>query len=643
MLKPNYYLLLFAKLLLWSSSFAQGIPSQVMYEPDEGGYPHGYNPAKKLGIFDLSNKASNEPFRHLIKVFPAQEVVWENVSDFRDFGFMAACVASSEGKPKFNRYVDINEASFREAFTIDGESFGLNPMYAPDPSRDFSAQGKTYTIINGPFNSVTIDNVDEAAKTNPFILTEREIDRRARAIADSRIGFIRWDIESIFFGDWNGIARGRQVWEGGKYRHNTNGGTNPEFKDMDDGQFFNYVQERWSYIYTELYYKTRLYSKSKIWAYGLGPIGQIDPGNKPQFDDNGNISSWWSAPNGGIIWRVRNRFNNRVLEEELDYMEPTDFIPYYFVWAIVQKNEQYNYWYSTDIIRLKESPKTNVTAGVPTRYYVTDLGTASNGNRRARVSLHAQDGSLRVAHKELKVSFQHWRGHTEAIIPAGSHSVELTTTAPEQVWADEEQYLMLVWNTLYCSRYIEPTKLGFANWEPTPRTFLFGSYPLSTSDLFEQRIYDAMIAFSNLQNFGVVHWDANTEGKVPPMVREGIILAQKKIAPYKNHFEDHKLIFTDISLDGGQTWVEGGYPNAPYQQRYNGWWMHNLFQNNQPAPVISASYNDKLKTFLIAHLSLKLPSGNLNYKVRVKNPVTNTSYTFDISSTRDLTYSVFKI
>lgn len=625
-----------------NAGFGQGIPKNVAYEPDDEGYPSGYTPIGKLGMFDLHSNAANEPFRHLIKVFEPQKVVWDDITDYRDFGFLASCLSSSEGKPKINRYVDINEGIFRDPITVDGEKFGRNPMYEPDPNRDLSAKGRTFTIVNGPFPSVTIDNVEEASKVNPFILSEREIDRRAKAAADSRIGFIRWDIESIFFGDWPGIMRGRQTWEGGKYRSKWNGGTNPTFKDMDDAQFFDYVQERWSYIYTELYYRTRLYSKSKVWAYGLGPIGQIDPGNKPQFDEKGAISEWWNKPGGGIIWTVKNRFNNRILKDELDYIEPTDFIPYYNVWGIVQQSE-YGYWYSTDIIRLREVPKTNVTVGVPTRYYVTDLGVAANGNRRARISLHAQDGSLRLADKEYKVTFQHWRGNTEVNIAKGQHSVEITTTSPEPGWADSENFLMMVWNTLYCSRYIEPFKLGFANWEPTPRTFLFGSYPLVTSDIFEQPIYDAMIAFCNLQNFGIVHWDANTVGKVPPMVREGLILAQKKIAPYKNHVENQTLIFTDVSIDGGKTWIPGGYPQAPFELRYNGWWMNDLYQKKQAYPIIMASYNAQQSTFLFAHIAGQVSTQSLSVKVKVKVPNTNNSYIFDLSSTSQLNYSIFKI
>jgi hypothetical protein len=51
--------------LLSGGLFAQGIPDEIVYEPDEGGYPQGYTPTSKLGTFDLSSTASNEPFRHL--------------------------------------------------------------------------------------------------------------------------------------------------------------------------------------------------------------------------------------------------------------------------------------------------------------------------------------------------------------------------------------------------------------------------------------------------------------------------------------------------------------------------------------------------------------------------------------------------
>ena len=56
------------------------------------------------------------------------------------------------------------------------------------------------------------------------------------------------------------ILRGRQVWENGKYRHVLNGGTDPTYKNWDDYQFFDHVQHRWSYVFTELFYKTKLYS-----------------------------------------------------------------------------------------------------------------------------------------------------------------------------------------------------------------------------------------------------------------------------------------------------------------------------------------------------------------------------------------------
>jgi len=49
--------------------YGQGTPAEVMFDPDESGYPEGYTPAAKLGTFDLSSSAANEPFRHLYKVF----------------------------------------------------------------------------------------------------------------------------------------------------------------------------------------------------------------------------------------------------------------------------------------------------------------------------------------------------------------------------------------------------------------------------------------------------------------------------------------------------------------------------------------------------------------------------------------------
>ena len=126
-MKNKLYIVLLIQLLA-GALFAQGIPDVVVYEPDEGGYPQGYTPAFKLGIFDLSSTASNEPFRHLLKLFEPQKVVWDDITDFRDFGFKAFFGGTGEGKPKENRYSDINEGAFRDAFTVDGESFGKNPI-----------------------------------------------------------------------------------------------------------------------------------------------------------------------------------------------------------------------------------------------------------------------------------------------------------------------------------------------------------------------------------------------------------------------------------------------------------------------------------------------------------------------------------
>lgn len=153
---------------LFRNANAQGIPKEVLYEPDEGGYPQGYTPNAKLGTFDLSSTAANEPFRHLLKLFEAQKVVWDDVTDFRDYGFKAFFGGVGEGKPKENRYADINEGIFRDAFTVQGVSFGKNPVYVPDPNRVLSAQGKTFRCFNAPFVSVPIENVDEAGKWNPF-------------------------------------------------------------------------------------------------------------------------------------------------------------------------------------------------------------------------------------------------------------------------------------------------------------------------------------------------------------------------------------------------------------------------------------------------------------------------------------------
>ena len=77
-MKNKLYIVLLIQLLA-GALFAQGIPDVVVYEPDEGGYPQGYTPAFKLGIFDLSSTASNEPFRHLLKLFEPQKVVWDDI------------------------------------------------------------------------------------------------------------------------------------------------------------------------------------------------------------------------------------------------------------------------------------------------------------------------------------------------------------------------------------------------------------------------------------------------------------------------------------------------------------------------------------------------------------------------------------
>lgn len=642
-MRCRFYIVLLMQLLS-ATLLGQGIPKEIVYEPDEGGYPQGYTPAFKVGTFDLSSTATNEPFRHLLKLFEPQKVVWDDITDFRDFGFKAFFGGVSEGKPKENRYSDINEGAFRDAFTVDGESFGKNPIYLPDPNRTVSAQGQRFRCFKAPFVSVTIENIDEAGKWNPFLLTAYEIDRRAKYAGDSRMGFLRWDIETFSNAEWISILRGRQVWENGKYRHHLNGGTDPNFNNLDDTQFFDYVQHRWSYVFTELFYKTKLYSKNaKIWQYGAGPINQMDPFIFQQFDDNGNVHSGWSSPNNPI-WKLRNTFNNRAVNEELNYMESWDFVQQFAMWAILKYDSENNYWGNTDIIRLKNTPKTNISTGVPTRYHIVDIGSdPATGNRRARISLHAQDGSLRLADKEYRVTFQHWRGYAEVTFPIGTHTIELTTSSPELTWQTDDHFLLLIWSTLYCARYQEPTKLGFINWEPTPRTYNFGPYSLATTDIFEQRIYDAVVGFANLQNYGVVNWEANTVGKVNPMVRESIILAQKKIAPYKTHIENQSLIFTDISTDGGQTWITGGYPQKPFEAHYNGWWMGGFYQNNEPYPMVFGSYNAQQQTFLFTHLAGKLPTGTLNYKVRVKVPNSTNTYTFDLSSTRDLAYSIFKI
>lgn len=628
--------------LLNQTLWAQATPKVVVHEPDEGGYPQGYTPAAKLGVFDLNSTAPNEPFRHLYKVFSPQKVVWDDVADFRDYGFRALFGEMGEGMPKENRYLDINEGIFRDEVTVEGESLGKNPIYLSDPNRDKSAQGKTFVGVNGPAATITIDNVDEAAKFNPFLITEREIDRRAKAAAPRDYGYIRWDIEAIPINDINRTIKGRQVWEGGKYRHQSNGGTDAFFRNMDDNQFYNYAQERWSYVYTELIYKTKLYSQSKVWLYSWGPSGQMDPSVFPQFGEDGTPSVWWKNPIG--FWKIRNRFNNRTIADELSYFEPPDLIQYYGMWSVLQPDPINNIWGNTGFIKLKTTPKTTTTVGVPTRYHLTDIGSDPNtGNRRIRVSLHAQDGSLRVADKTYRVIFQHYLGNTHIDLPKGASSIEMTTTSPFTSWVNDDFFMAIVWNTIYVNRYHEPTKLGFINWEPTPRTFLNSEYALSTTDLFEQPIHDAVVGFSNLQNCGVVTWDANTVGKVNPMVRENVILAQKKIAPYKGHIENQTPIFADISLDGGQTWILGGYPNAPFQERYNGWWMKNLWELGMPFPMFMASYNAQSKTFLVGHMMGNLPTGQFDYTIRVKVPNSTETRTFTISSSKEFKYSLFQI
>ncbi len=619
----------------------QGIPREITFEPDEGGYGIGYDPIKKIGAFDLSSTAANEPFRHILALMSVK-LPWETTADYRSLGFSANRADKAEGKPKSNRYWDLNESSFRSPFSVDGQSFGTNPIFLPDPNRTMSAQGQTFTCINAPFPNVKIDNIDEAAKYNFFLMTEYEIDRRAKAIANPTIGYLRWDIEGVPYDSWEAALKGRQVWENGKYRHGINGGTDARFKNMNDPQFFDYVKNRWIYVFSELVYKTKLYSGAKVWLYGTGPLHPVDAFDKPQFDDSGNISAWWKQPINGL-WGIRNDYNNRKLNEEVSYMETWDNLadiePF-----IVIKLDNTNNWTKTDLIRLKKTPINTITQGPPTRYLVTDIdGSAPNGSRKIKVSLHAQDGSMRVADQVYKIGFYHHRGYVETPIQTGQSSVEFNTTAPtpKDLERDEDRFLIQIWNNLYAYRHVEPTKLGFMNWEPSPRFNMTAPYAIFSNDIFNQRVYDTMVAFTNLQNFGMINWDYDMKGKLVPMVYESLALAQKKIAPYKTHIENQTLSFVGVSMDNGATWLEPGYPTLPFEQRYNGWWMAKRKRADLSFPMAVATYNAQQKTILVAHLS-GISVNSLSYKIKVSVPNVGT-YIYDIISTKDLNYSIFKL
>lgn len=625
----NIFKQLFSITLLLTFSligYTQGIPEKVTYEPDEGGYEGGYTPIKKLGTFDLSSNATNEPFRHLLW---GGTVPWDKTVDYRDFGFKAMWGDAALYKPKVNRYLDLNEVLFRNG----------NPVYSPDPNA--VGAGQTFTCVNAPFPNVTIDNIAEDSKWNPFLLSQSTIDNIARSAGNPTINFHRWDIESFNHESWQGIIKGRQVWEGGKYRHQINGGSNPEFKDMDDPGFFYYVQNRWGYVFSELFYKTKFYGggKIKIWMYGWGPIGKAHPGISDQFDVNGKFHPQWT--DGKFIWRNKNNINNKSVSETLDYMEPWDIIPTNGTWGIAQQLGP-TWWYSTDIILLDKAPQDRVTSGKPTRFSITDLGDAGMDNagykkRRVRISLRAQDGTLRLSDKDnLSVFFQDWHGDIKADIPKGQHTIEMTVYTWSPLLDGEDDILILCWNNMYCQRYQEPQKLGFVNWEPTPRT-----EGLFTTSLFSQRVYDAMIAFTNLQNYGIVHWEGNTVGWVNGAVRESLILANKKIAPYKSHIENQVLCQAGVSLDNGSSWTEGGYPTKPFEQCYNGWWMRQKREANAQFPILLATYNAQQRTVLIAHLTNRM-DGNLSYKVRVKIPNVG-NYVFDLTSNKSLKYTMFRI
>ena len=310
---------------------------------------------------------------------------------------------------------------------------------------------------------------------------------------------MRWDIESFNIESWDSIIKGRQTWEGGKYRHKSNGGTDPKFKDMDDPAFYNLVQDRWSYVYSELFYKTKLHcgGKTKLWMYGMGPVGKLAPPVHDQFNQKGELSGHWQSAKS--VWRITNSVNHKSVAETLDYMEPWDMIPTDGMFGIALRPDpaQPGWWYSTDIIMLKKPAQKKVTKGPPTRFSVTEIGPADNGMRRVKISLHAQDGTLRPADKEYGAFFQDWHGSITATIPKGQHSAEMVVHPSGPYVEQEDGLLMLAWNNMYCQRYHEPKKLGFMNWEPTHRT-----EGLFTTDLFEQRVYDAMVAFANLQNYG---------------------------------------------------------------------------------------------------------------------------------------------
>lgn len=601
--------------------YGQGVPNEIVYEPDDGGYVEGYNPTKKLGTVDLSSNASNEPFRHLIW---GGKVIWDKKNDYRNLGFKAMTGDQALYKPKVNRYIDLNEAQFREG----------NPIYSPDPNA--TGAGQTFSCFNVPFPSVTISNIGEDSKFNPFLLTEPIIDKIARSISNPSINFMRWDIESFNPEGLDQAVKGRQVWEGGKYRHRSNGGNNQDFQDMDDLTFFYFVMSRWSYVFSELLYKTKFFSggQVKIWMYGTGPVQLENPGFHRQFEDNGDIFNQWKYPK--FVWNTRNNYNNRTVAEVADYMEPSDLIPTYGTWAVAQLSTN-GQWISSEILLLDKQVQGVITKGSPTRFSITDMGDAGNNQRRVRVSLRGQDGSLRLCNQDnYGIFFESWRGKSQVNFPRGQHTLEMTVPIWEPIRDGEDGVVIVTWNNMYCQRYQEPQKLGFINWEPAPRT-----ENLFITTIFEQRIYDAMVAFTNLQNYGVIHWDASSTEKLNARVRESLILSNKKIAPYKGHIENQTLCQTGVSIDNGASWVEGGYPTRPFQQCYNGWWMQQQQDKKVQFPILIATYNAQLRTILVAHLTNRM-EGNMNYKIKVKVPNVG-SYTFDLTSTKNLKYTVFRL
>lgn len=457
-------------------------------------------------------------------------------------------------------------------------------------------------------------------------------------------GIVRFNVEGhAGTGYYDFYARARNIWSGGKYRHEKNGGNNtnaytgegrkpgePDYSKMSDGEWIEYVRS------CQAWYSTWLYGASydagtKVIGYDLeSQAGFMQTLRSPgaAWDD----SPGYRKDNN---WTRKSPLDNRSMKDVMHASNngwlDTIFeaAPYQLVYTDIDPATQHNGHYAMTDFAMAEgtSPTQIVTNGnvEATRFTVNRNDSSCPTGSSVTIRFEDLKGNLRKTNRPMNVetATDDWRANGKMMsytVPIGvttfkyCHHVPLGERWSRSINWFVDDKLVQSWdyaNLNYVVQNGTPfqyqvyTKItNQRHWNATNEVTQSGQLPKSLVMGLRALGY----------TFNIIHvWYVPT-GYAGNLTIQNVFEAERRVHSHMDHFIDGqvKWVPIEVSMDGGVTWTtpditrkrndivagteDGFYDYIP--TAYNPTWVTTRKNQGKASPLVMLTHNPVTNSYV---------------------------------------------